>query len=724
MTTQYRDNQKTKQTKQTKQICGNPSCDLIDTREDTTIEIFKMCARCKHVQYCSKECQKSHWKVHRQHCTLDTQSVSKTDLRIGQQAKTQICGNTAFHQQLAAILTKINTPYTSRSSENAGIWYSTNYVSSSISYPGVSKLSYTMLNGTTNKLYWDIIPPLSYFKSKKGIPSSIALYELLNGPTFADCGNVIQISIYKFILDCVGDETFNYLFPRLYITQDLYTDYSIDSFTYYQANRVCFRAARGNPLLFLFDTITHPMHILDGDIVHIGGVDNYSVKHSCGFSLGWNLLYGNNKYIGFGPNNFVSPLSYDEIEKLLIDAYNLCPSEESLRNETCDHTLIDDQKSSINGLECGIRLNMDKLQNFIKYKYNSWHTIPDEIIDQIPHIENYVDIHHITPFSAETIDKTFDNYTRVNEFTDNLFNITLKFAKVVTHTGINQEINKPICLILSGVPGIGKTHLSVSVAKYASTHNKTVLFVDASTIEELFQLSRGTLRDFSHYFTNVDLIVIDDINSQYSISYSFLKAAVMYCIQNNKGLMISSNNIIELDVIESLFRFNIYDLQDLQYDNMRIPWTNTILSKTIDDLITYSCFPQQKAAGIIIQMPYDQSNQQKTKDLIMSKTDNIRSIYLVDKPYTCEGPILDLKCHSANEYDLSIINIYSESECEQLLYLIDKAHSAGNKIIILTESIEFLPEKIIVNVDSILFNEEKARLIARFNFIFPGINLR
>ena len=45
--------------------CSNPSCDAMDTTE----ERFMVCVVCRHVKYCSKDCQRAHWKSgHKQDC--------------------------------------------------------------------------------------------------------------------------------------------------------------------------------------------------------------------------------------------------------------------------------------------------------------------------------------------------------------------------------------------------------------------------------------------------------------------------------------------------------------------------------------------------------------------------------------------------------------------------------------------------------------------------------
>ena len=44
--------------------CSNPTCERTEDFPDT----FKVCSKCQIVAYCSKECQTSHWKLHKREC--------------------------------------------------------------------------------------------------------------------------------------------------------------------------------------------------------------------------------------------------------------------------------------------------------------------------------------------------------------------------------------------------------------------------------------------------------------------------------------------------------------------------------------------------------------------------------------------------------------------------------------------------------------------------------
>ena len=48
------------------------ACAACGTSSIPTDAAFKTCARCKAVQYCSKDCQRTHWPVHKATCTAPT----------------------------------------------------------------------------------------------------------------------------------------------------------------------------------------------------------------------------------------------------------------------------------------------------------------------------------------------------------------------------------------------------------------------------------------------------------------------------------------------------------------------------------------------------------------------------------------------------------------------------------------------------------------------------
>ena len=80
-------------------------------------------------------------------------------------------------------------------------------------------------------------------------------------------------------------------------------------------------------------------------------------------------------------------------------------------------------------------------------------------------------------------------------------------------------------LIISGKAGIGKTHLSIALLKYVFMRNKNVLYVDESYIKDEYQ-KKGQLPDFKLWFTGIDLIILDDLNSIYGSGSTFFRESI------------------------------------------------------------------------------------------------------------------------------------------------------------------------------------------------------
>jgi DNA replication protein DnaC len=78
----------------------------------------------------------------------------------------------------------------------------------------------------------------------------------------------------------------------------------------------------------------------------------------------------------------------------------------------------------------------------------------------------------ITPFSEVARRKSFPHYEAKTETQINMLASAQKFALAVTHPSSTAR-----GLVMTGMPGIGKTHLSIAVANYAADHGQKVLFV-------------------------------------------------------------------------------------------------------------------------------------------------------------------------------------------------------------------------------------------------------
>jgi ankyrin repeat protein len=59
---------------------------------------LKMCSRCRWVRYCSKECQKEHWPVHRPDCKPMNDRRADEELRKEELKESQSCYKTKLFQ--------------------------------------------------------------------------------------------------------------------------------------------------------------------------------------------------------------------------------------------------------------------------------------------------------------------------------------------------------------------------------------------------------------------------------------------------------------------------------------------------------------------------------------------------------------------------------------------------------------------------------------------------
>ena len=60
-----------------------PSCQKCHKTEEQIGKALRHCAKCKKTLYCSTECQRGHWKLHKKDCTLNAATVAEEKRRAG-----------------------------------------------------------------------------------------------------------------------------------------------------------------------------------------------------------------------------------------------------------------------------------------------------------------------------------------------------------------------------------------------------------------------------------------------------------------------------------------------------------------------------------------------------------------------------------------------------------------------------------------------------------------
>jgi DNA replication protein DnaC len=673
---------------------------------------------------------------------------------------------------IGTIVQACNLQYSGRESlsNSRGIYYADDFVKMH-----GDTYNWIKLQGLANLKYWDTSATDSLFRIRDGILPSDALSSFFSGPTFADCGNVIQASVYQYIQNIIGIDTFNEVFNNP-ISQFLITKYQFDELETNENN------VGGNPLFFLFDIIDIPLTgsleilppIIDtktlpltgssktlqnGDIIYIRGVEDYFKKHLAGFAPGWNLVVvkepgKETKFIGFGPDSFSKgPITYEELKQVLINYYNEDHSKETLEKirllkktdahlkgstsvglvEDDDYLnqikiqlaelLAKDKKpldSDIVGLQYGIRFNLDKLHMFIK-KTKTWfrdmanNPIKTEIVSAIGEKITKSNI------SSENLKSDFSNYNTDTKERKELFDLMVKFGNAVNE---KKSADPSIGLIISGKPGIGKTHLSISVFKYVI---KNVLYIDEKYISETFQKT-ATYPNFKLWLQGIDLIILDDLNSIFGIGSMFLKESIKYCILNKKSILVSSNT--HLDVLYSSvpyyigydnpIRLNYLIVNDLVSTSYRIPWSEPLIDldneNKLRKLLDYT---GDQSAGVVLFFETLSPEIILTieKDILALKADS--KIRIARDPYRNQR-VYDLYMHDIDEFDTFIIKVENRNEGEQLINLIQNAHDMAAKIIVISKNGEVFKQNVNYNLDSYGQENYKVRRIDRLRIIFPG----
>lgn len=676
-------------------------------------------------------------------------------------------------ENLALLLQSYNKPYTQFT---IGMWYAIDY--SRLINKNDDNRSFF---GLSNKYYWDIgvarengTSLLSYFQSFDYIKPSDALKSFIIGPTFLECANAIQVTIYHHILNIVGEEKFNYLFGNL-LTPFIITPHLFEPINLSIRNKTVdgrYEAITGNPLYFLYDKIDdYSLDSLENnDIVYIGGVPLYQKKHFSGVLPGFNLICyrpsrsDEPKFVGFGPNEFpCGPLTYEEIRQILVDGYNqdqdattlqyiqkrLASSDPAIKSSGMNAQKLSHHQVprvyKINGITHKLQFNQEKLERFIETPRQEWYNEPiDELQKLLPKKPSKsVDINILSKsFSNESKDATFDSFVRTTLLQEDMWNYMLKFSiKVVTQTGGTG----PLGIILSGSAGIGKTHLSVAVAKYVANHGKKVTFVDEEYIGSLVTAS-GT-QNLESDIIQSDLIILDDINSEVGAGAQFLIQVLNFVILNNKALLFTSNN--KIPIIQSNlpvffgydypFAKNFLAINNIVADSNRKPWTDINLNIRSNDekYILLNHYTGGQSAGIIIETT--DIDEKQYIEQFKTTTHNTEPIRIV-RDWSEEQSLLSfgtygrehelLKEHiqekkgdvtDLEKYKIIIIRIYNSDTSEQLLIILPRLHDKGIKIIILVESLEKLRQLIVEKLTYSLYEPKKIRITNRLNIIFPNL---
>lgn len=160
-------------------------------------------------------------------------------------------------------------------------------------------------------------------------------------------------------------------------------------------------------------------------------------------------------------------------------------------------------------------------------------------------------------YSQELSDKTLENYTVDNSTNEKALN----FMKQMLRDYLKFETGN---VILSGPPGIGKSHLSIGLAKALNEKSKecenpkSVIFISTSAlfnkIEESFNGRGGFTENYAvDLLSNVDFLFLDDLGKESSMSANLKEAndwrqRVLFKILDNRQTTFFNTNLSSNDI--------------------------------------------------------------------------------------------------------------------------------------------------------------------------------
>ena len=649
-----------------------------------------------------------------------------------------------------------------KKSKILGVFYPRSYLTHE--FPSLATMSY--LSKHSLPKYFDHTYKYSFVGNDNGRSPSECLSAFFHGPTVADCATALLACQYRAIETIIGTGEFNSIFDasasKFRIARSLFIN-SISTPERLSAELVHLQPIDFiSPLISLFDvfrsSISSPVcsdlsarklseaDVKVGDTLYIEGVDRYIKKHISGDSIGFNLICtgqnssGQNLYLGFDPDLFDQPKTYDQVKQVLIDDYNRPQGPDTIaaidRGESGYAQLTNDTLSydhPIVGITGILRFNPSRWERLALQRDKVWHRQP---LMPVAQALAPVPLDNGSPFTVEHADADFDRFESFSSQQKSMKTTALKFTHAVIDGTVEPSHKKPMGLFLTGMPGVGKTHLCVAVAKKAAEHGVKTLYIDAKTVDDLAHKYDTNMaqwhRDIDIMLAGKDLVVLDDINSEKGFSQQLLAQTMRRVLTANIAIMASSNNRIRLKDATPGFldplderAHNFLSLSDLQGDSYRGQWWQCPQVQATDELSRLGQYKGSKAAGVITEQPLS------LDDIARALNISAAQIRRVGKPFLhgIEKLSSDFRCPdlSKTQHQAVVLEFidteeepFGDWEISQLLNILQRVHDEGLKLIVKTNNRPVLIRKVkgFLNTD-IYIKSKKDRIVDRLNHMFP-----
>lgn len=348
-------------------------------------------------------------------------------------------------------------------------------------------------------------------------------------------------------------------------------------------------------------------------------------------------------------------------------------------------------------------INPPKQEDFFKSYLSS---------EQLLNMDDSMVLAHLVPrqliqlgaVPPENEGNTFTTYKHT-EKTKRLYDATFNFTKAL----FAHKRDKNLILILTGTPGIGKTHLAMAALNEAQSKGVPTYYI---TYAAFSSASYGEKKRLEKTMKeNPGLLVLDDCNrGNYDRDFNeFIKTIHE---KSRTSILMTSNE--SLGGIRNNFPFgeHIVVCEDNEDISQRKPWWSSC-----DLPISVATMPSNRCCGmLIVQEKIDLNEIKKNIDFtrkIASLTP--LSIRIAGNPLDRTGQRynqeeLRFTFNEGDKLDAVIIKVITDDECDQLLRIVGSAWEFNRKIIVACSN-ELQFQELLKS--RLYFQPDKERLKAR-----------